>query len=446
MSIPLSFNQEFLCMFDQGDEEGPFGPLYNIVGGWRLTGKADTEALQEALNDVVARHEALRTTVVRTPGEQRQEIGPPSPVSLDVREIPEPDPALRDRRAEELLIELEGGRYGVTELPLLRAVLGRFDEENAVLVLVVHHTAADEVSMQLIIRDLGVLYARRRGHDTGELPEATPFRDFAVWERERYAPDAEVRARAYWREQLAGATITGVPSDHPKSAAVPKTTSVHRFLVDAELTSAALAVAKQTRSSAFMVLLAAYKVFLNERVGVTDVAVPTMASGRGPARFQNTVGAFFNFVPLRTDLSGAATFREVVERTRATCLKAYGNFLPFGQVVAEAPASAASFAADDLGVVAFQVFQFPALEGEEAGDLRISEIRRRLLSQDVSTDIPDGVMFQLDIDPLSGEMLGHLGFNTNLFHEATMREFAAGFVRVLARTVTTPDTPLELAS
>ncbi|MFF8867323.1 condensation domain-containing protein [Streptomyces sp. NPDC015139] len=445
MSIPLSFNQEFLCMFDQGDEEGPFGPVYNIVAGWRLSGKVDTDALREALNDVVARHEALRTTIVRTPGEQRQEIAPASPVSLTVREMAEPDAALRDRRAEELLIELEGGRYG-TELPLLRAVLGRFSEDDAVLVLVVHHTAADEVSMQLIIRDLGVLYARRRGLEAGDLPEPTPFSEFAVWERERYAPTAEVKARSYWREQLAGGAITGVPSDHRKSEGVPKTTAVHRFVVGEELTSAALALARKTRSSAFMVLLAAYKVFLRERVGTDDVAVPTMAAGRGPARFENTVGAFFNFVPLRTDLTGAATFGEVVARTRATCLKAYANYLPFGQVVAEAPASAAAFAADDLAVVAFQVFQFPALEGVEAGDLTISEIRRRQLSQELSTDIPDGVMFQLDIDPLSGEMLGHLGYNTNLFHEATMREFAAGFVEVLRRTVTAPDAPLAGSS
>ncbi|MFE2344924.1 condensation domain-containing protein [Streptomyces sp. NPDC059431] len=445
MSIPLSFNQEFLCMFDQGDEKGPFGPLYNIVGGWRLAGKIDPDALQGALDDVVERHEALRTTIVRTPGGQRQEIVPASPVSLTVREIPEADVAARDRRAEELLIELEGGHYGVGELPLLRAVLGRFDEDDAVLVLIAHHTAADEVSIQLIIRDLGAFYAERRGYGVADLPEATQFQDFARWERERFAPEADVKARGYWREQLAGAKITGVPTDHLKSAGVEKTTSVYRFQVEAELTAAALAVAKETRSSAFMVLLAAYNVFLNERLGATDVVVPTMASGRGPAKFQNTVGAFFNFVPLRTGIAGAATFREVVERTRATCLKAYGNALPFGQVVAEAPELAASFGADDLGVIAFQVFQFPSLEGEEAGDLRISEIRRRLLSQPVSTDIPDGVMFQLDIDPVSGQMLGHVGYNTNLYYESTMADFAAGFREVLARTIVTPDAPLTLS-
>ncbi|MER7764128.1 condensation domain-containing protein [Streptomyces sp. NPDC097619] len=445
MSIPLSFNQEFLCMFDQGDEKGPFGPVYNIVAGWRLSGKVETGALQGALDDVVARHEALRTTIVRTPGGQRQEIVPPSPVTLTVRDLPEPDPALRDRRAEELLIELEGGLYGVGELPLLRAVLGRFDETESVLVLIVHHTAADEVSMQLIIRDLGVLYARRRGYATAELPEVTQFREFAVWEREKYAPEADVKARAYWRETLDGAGITGVPTDHLKSAAVPKGTAVHRFQVDAELTSTALALAKETRSSAFMVLLAAYQVFLARKTGGTDIVVPTMAAGRGPGRFENTVGAFFNFVPLRTELAGAGTFRELVTRTRSTCLKAYANPLPFGQVVAQAPALAASFGADDLGVVAFQVFQFPALAGEEAGDLVVSEIRRRELSQPVSTDVPDGVMFQLDIDPLSGQMLGHVGYNTNLYHEATMREFAAAFTAVARETVTAPDAPLSLA-
>ncbi|MFI1890355.1 condensation domain-containing protein [Streptomyces jumonjinensis] len=444
MTIPLSFNQEFLCMFDQGDEEGPFGPRYNIVGGWRLYGKTDADALRRALDDVVVRHEGLRTSIVRDADTPHQEILAPGPVDLEIRELPA-EPADRDRRAEELLIDVEGGRYGVTDPPLLRAVLGRFDDQDAVLVLVVHHTAADEVSMQLIIRDLAALYAGHTGHQPPPLPEVTQFQDFARWERERFAPDSATaaKARAYWREQLAGGAITGVPTDHLKSAGIEKTTAVHRFQIGAELTAATVALARSTRSTAFMVLLAAYQVFLSERTGVTDVAVPTMASGRGPRRFENTVGAFFNFVPLRTDTAGCATFRQMVERTRTTCFRAYAHELPFGQVVAEAPEVAAPFAADDLGVFAFQVFQFPPVEREPAGDLAYSEIRRRVLSQAVSTDIPDGAMLQLAVDAAAGEMVGHLGYNTNIYREDSMAEMAAAFADSLRTTVATPDAPLR---
>ncbi|MFI5621381.1 condensation domain-containing protein [Streptomyces sp. NPDC051567] len=447
MSIPLSFNQEFLCMFDQGDEEGPFGPRYNIVGGWRLYGKIDTDALQEALDDVVVRHEGLRTSIVRSPDGQRQDIRPPGPVSLEIRELPLPDADGRDRRAEELIIEVEGGLYGVTQLPLLRAVLGRFDEQDAVLVLTAHHTAADEISMQLIMRDLAARYALRSGRPAPALPEPAQFQEFAVWERERFAPDtpAAVKARAYWREKLAGGQITGIPTDHPKSAGLPKTTAVHRFLIDAELTTATLELARSTRSTAFMVLLSAYQLLLRERTGVSDVTVPTMVSGRGPARFQDTVGAFFNFVPLRTGIADCATFREVIERTRATCFKAYANELPFGQMVAEAPEVAASFAADDLGVFAFQVFQFAAAQREPAGNLEYSEIRSRVLSQPVSTDIPDGAMIQLAVDPTTGEMAGYLGYNTNIYRDETMRRLAEDFRDQLREAVGAPDAPLRSA-
>ncbi|MHC0430269.1 condensation domain-containing protein [Streptomyces sp. O3] len=444
--IPLSYNQEFLCMFDQGDEEGPFGPRYNIVAGWRLRGKVDTDALQGALDDVVARHEALRTTIVRGEEGRRQEIHPPKPVPLELRDLPTPDDTgLRARRAEELIIDVEGGQYGVTEMPLLRAVLGRFDEQDAVLVLTAHHTAVDETSLQLMIRDLGTAYATRRGHDVPELPPAAQFQEFAVWERERFAPESPhaVKARAHWRRHLAGGRITGVPTDHLKSAGLDKTTAVHRFVIDAELTGATLALARATRGTAFMVLLAAYKVYLSELTGVRDVTVPTMAFGRGPARFQDTVGAFFNFVPLRTDVGGCDTFREVVERTRATCLKAYANDLPFAQVMAEAPEIAAPFAADDLGVFAFQVLQFPPSHGEPVGDLAYFEIRDRKLSQDVSTDIPDGAMVQLTVDPESGEMAGYLGYNTNLYDDRTIRDMAAGFRESLRVTVAAPDAPLH---
>src|SRR5690242_6726728 len=108
--IPLSFNQEFLCLFDKGDGEGPFGPTYNIVCGWRVHGAVDLVVLQDALSDLVVRHESLRTVVVRG-DEQYQTVQPPTPARLIVQDLPGVPPEQRDRRAEELLIELETGLY-----------------------------------------------------------------------------------------------------------------------------------------------------------------------------------------------------------------------------------------------------------------------------------------------------------------------------------------------
>ncbi|HEX4816688.1 MAG TPA: condensation domain-containing protein [Nonomuraea sp.] len=440
--VPLSFNQEFLCLFDKGEEEGPFGPAYNIVCGWRLTGAVDLTALRGALDDLVVRHEALRTEIVRQEGDRHQRVLPPAPVRLAVRDLDAP-PEARDRRAEELLIELEGGRYGIGELPLVRAVLGRFDDRDAVLALIAHHSAVDEWSMKLMIRDLAALYARRRGFDV-PLEPARQYREYARWDRDRAAEPAMERSRAYWRERLGGAVVVPTRTDHRRSDDLPKCTAAYRFVIDAELTSAALRAAARTRSSAFMVLMAAYKVFLHETTGATDVTVTTFSSGRGQARFQDTVGSFFNLLPIRTDLSGCGTFGEVIARVRGSALQAYRHDIPFGQIVEQVPEITASFAGDDTCVVSFQVFQFPfTMERSRIGDLVYDDLRRRVLSQPVTTDIPDGALWTLDLDP-AGDLVCSLWFNTNLFEEATIRDMVSRFLGVLGKILPDPDAPLTV--
>ncbi|WP_344935756.1 condensation domain-containing protein [Sphaerisporangium flaviroseum] len=440
--IPLSFNQEFLVMFDRGDGEGPFGSRYNIFYGWRLKGTIDLGTLQEALNDVVARHEALRTLIVADDEGRRQTILPPSPPQLSVRDLSQTPPGERDRRAGELLNEAEAGAYGVQELPLLRAVLGRFDDQDAVLVLIAHHTAVDEWSMRLLMRDLASFYATRRGFQVPELPEVHQYQEFARWQLQNLTGAGGDASREYWREKLQNARVSASVTDHRRSEGLPKTTGWHRFAIDQESTSAILKIARETRSSPFMILLSAYNVLLRDSLGSTDIVVPTFTSGRGQARFHNTVGSFFNFMPLRTDLTGCATFREVVERTRATCMEAYSHDIPFAQVMGEAPALMSPLAEDDRAVCAFQVFRSPFPTGRElAGDLEYTEIPRRL-SQSEGGDVPDGALWQLEIDS-SGEILGTLGYNRNLFEESTFSTLASEFARVLREGITAPDAPLR---
>ncbi|SDQ30752.1 condensation domain-containing protein [Thermostaphylospora chromogena] len=441
--IPLSFNQEFLCMFDKGDREGPFGPEYIIVCGWRVHGVVDPEKLQGALDDLVERHESLRTLVVRDGETRYQRILPPSSPHLEVRDLPPTAPAERDRRAEELLIEMESGAYGISEPPLVRAVLARFDPQDAVLVLIAHHSAVDEWSTQLMIRDLAACYAERSGHGPRNLPETVQYREYAVWERANADTAAVDRAREYWRNKLSGARIFPMRTDHLRSEGLPKRTAAHRFLIDADLTSRALRIARSVRSTPFIFLLAVYKVLLREMFGSTDIVVPTLTLGRSQARFHETVGSFFNYVPLRTDLAGCENFRDVIARTRRTCLEAYANDIPFSRIVAEAPGLVESFAGDDRAVFAFQVHQFPfVMKRERIGDLEYSDLRRRVLSQDVSTDIPDGALWTLGVDP-SGEIIGNLGFNTNLFEKDTIVKIAQEYRRVLRELVADPDAPLK---
>ncbi|UBU18035.1 condensation domain-containing protein [Nonomuraea gerenzanensis] len=440
---PLSYTQQFLRLFDQGDGQGPFSARYNIVVGWRVRGRLDVETLREAITEVAARHDSLNATITRGEGESHQTIQPPSPARLLVVDLPKAAPEYRGRKAEELLTEIESGSYSLQELPHLRAVLGRFDEQDAVLALIVHHTAGDGWSMQLLIRDIVTCYARRRGHDVPEQPAPRPYHEYAAWQQEN-AESANARAaRGYWRDKLRGARMLSVRTDHTRSAGLAKVCPVYRFTLTKELSAEALAFAKRARSSPFMVLLAAYNVLLQRLTGATDLVIPAITSGRAQPQFQETVGPFFNFLPLRTDVTGCDTFRQVVDRTRITCVEAYAQEIPFLQIAAESPELMAEAALDDRALCALQVWQFAAvMEGERIGDLAVEEVRGRLFSQPNGTDIPDGALLTFDIDP-SGEIYGNFAYNSNLFTESSIMSMVAEFSGILRYGVAAPDSPME---
>jgi condensation enzyme len=440
---PLSFNQDFLLLFDQGDDAGPFGPKYNLSFACRVTGPLRAPELRGALRDVVERHSALRTVIVREdPGYQK--VLPAGPVSLIERDFSGTPEAERSLRAEKLILEVEAGSYPAT-LPLLRAVLGRFDDEDAVLVLIAHHTAADEWSMPLIVRDVAAFYAARVAGVAPDLPPAPQFVDYAAWDKERASGGAAQKSLAYWRQKLDGAQALPTRTDHLRSAGLPKATAWDRFTIPARLSHTVGEVSRTLRCSPFMVLLAAYKVYLHEQTGETDIVVMSFASGRGVGAYHETVGSFFNFIPLRTNLSGCTSFREVATRVRRTCLEAYRHEVPFLQLLGEAPDILAASTADDAANCAFQVFRSPLEAAFEAGDVTFTHIRDRELEQNSGGDVPDGGMWHLELD-LDGDMPGCFVYNTNLFTAEHVADIVSGYVDTLERTLNAVDSSLDIAA
>jgi len=428
--IPLSLQQEFLDVVDHGDGMGPFGPQYTIVGGWRVRGEVDLPALQGALDDLVARHETLRTRIVLDDGEPYQRVLPPAPASLTVYDLEAPSPEARDLCAEQFLNVLEAATIGLHEVPLLRAVLGRFDASDAVLVLSAHHTAVDGWSVHLVVRDLAEFYAARRERRAPALAPARQYREYVAWQRGAAVPAAG--ARGYWRETLRDRRIVTIPTDKPRRAGEPFFTAWYRFLISDPVRSAALALAEAERSSLFMVLLAAYLVDLREATGTSDLVVPTFTPGRSPGWVQDTVGSFYNLLPLRIDIGGCAGLREVVARTRQACLAAYPHEIPFMQVAEEAPDLMEPVMEPGAALCVFQVTQSPhMMRGMAAGGLRYVAIRRRVVSSPVGSQIPDGVLLGLELHPSA--LIGSIGYTTNLFTERSAAAMAARFTEVLAR-------------
>lgn len=437
----LSASQTFMCAFDRGDDLGAFGPRNIVTAGWRVAGRLDLPTLRLALDDVVARHEGLRTRIVRDEGEPYGRVHPPSPVELTVTDLSSAvDEASRGLRAHEFLNEVEAGRCDIRQMPLLRARLGWFDEDDAVLALVTHHSVSDAWSIHLILRDVAIRYATRSGLPAPELPEMRQYGEHANWQRQMLAGKSAAAAREYWRTKLAGGKFVITPTDRVRRFDTRPVFSVYRFLCDQQLFSATSALAKSMRSSPFMVLFACYNLFLHRRTGVSDILAPTLMAGRSEPEFHQTVGLFFNLAPIRTDMSGCATFRDVVNRTRATLLEAYSHELPFREIVALAEPELMQPFLDRNGVVgAFEVNHYPQADaGTLIGDVRYTGLRSRLLSATDTSEIPDGALWDFDLDP-AGDMVGLVKYNSLEFDESTVVAMVDEYRELLGASLRSPD-------
>jgi hypothetical protein len=435
----LSLNQEFLCSLDHGDTAGALSQWYTITFGLRLRGSLDAAALSAALDDVVARHEILRTTLHNDGGGWYQHLHPPGPVTLRVRACPASAPK---RAAYDLLNDVEAEPFSHREVPLLRAVLGRLGADDHVLALTTHHIASDAWSMQVLITDLAACYAARAAGRVPDLPGACQYREFAGWQRAAERSWAGV-ASGYWRDRLRGARLHALPADRvlPEGAAEPY--AVHRFVIEPELAQATALLARSARSSLFVVLLAAYNLLASQLTGESDLVVPTFTAGRGEPRFAGVVGPLYNFLPIRTGLSGCGSFADVIARTRTSCLQAYANDIPFPLIQAQAGDLMAPCADDQLAVSAFEMFPPPVLAGTgladtgRAGDLRYAELRGGRASSPVGASTPKGMLWAID-HLRSGELAGLIRFSRDRIDAGTIARIATRYREVLSAAVAEP--------
>ncbi|HJZ26077.1 MAG TPA: condensation domain-containing protein, partial [Streptosporangiaceae bacterium] len=218
--------------------------------------------------------------------------------------------------------------------------------------------------------------------------------------------------------------------------------SVHRFVIGKELTEAAARVARSTRSSLFVVLLATYNLLASQLTGESDLTVPIFTAGRNEPSFAGVVGPLYNFLPIRTDLGGCGSFVDVIARTRASCLQAYANDIPFLLIRAHAGDLMGPCGDDHLAVCAFEMVPPPALGGiERAGDIRYSELRGRRTSSPVGASTPKGILWALD-HLRSGELAGLIRFSRDRFDDGAIAGIATQYRQVLSASVAEPTAQL----
>ena len=333
--LPLSFAQERLWFLDQLERGSA---TYNIPWTVRLRGRLNVSALERSLQEVVRRHEVLRTTCVVVDGVPQAVVREPAAFRLtvtDLRGVPETD---REAQAVGLASEEAGRPFDLARDLMLRAQLLQLGDQDQVLILTMHHIASDGWSMGVFGRELTALYEAFAQDQPSPLPELPiQYQDYAVWQRKWLQGDVLAQQLAYWKEQLAGApAILELPTDFPRPPVASYRGARQEVVLDAKLTQALQTLSRREAVTPFMLLLAAWQVLLSRYSGQEDVSVGAPIAGRNRTELEGLIGFFVNTLVLRTDLSGNPTFRELLQRVREVTLGAYAHQdLPFEKLVEE---------------------------------------------------------------------------------------------------------------
>nr|WP_280216881.1 non-ribosomal peptide synthetase [Nocardia neocaledoniensis] len=434
--IPLSAAQRRMWFLNRflADADGPGDAVDNIPIALRLSGDLDLTALEAALADVIGRHETLRTSYPDGPDGAEQLIADTAAIKLR----PEPVTAAD---LPSVLLARAAVRFDLTaEIPLRAALLAVADEY--VLVLVVHHIAADGFSLGPLAADLMTAYAARRD---GVAPAWTPlpvqYADYTLWQDEILGAAADPASLAhaqlaFWRRELAGLPEQlELPTDRPRPEESSFRGDVHRFQIDSDLHSELRELARKHEATLFSTLHAALAVLLSRLSGSGDIAIGTPVAGRGDAAIDGLIGMFVNTLVLRTQIDPRAEFETTLDAVRAGDLDALSHAdIPFEQVVeAVDPARARNRHPLFQVALVLQNFTVPALTA--AG----------LTATPVDFDAPVAkfdLQFTVreadDVDGRADGMSIEIAYATDLFDASSVAVLARRFTQVLAAVVADP--------
>ncbi|KGC09274.1 hybrid non-ribosomal peptide synthetase/type I polyketide synthase [Burkholderia gladioli] len=339
-TLPLSYEQERVWA---QEVLGLAGTGYNIPVALSLRGAVRAEALERALSALVERHEILRTRFEAAEGGARQIVEPAAPVALARLDLgSEADESWQAAALDRLLRDEVERPFDLASGPLLRAALVRLDDTRHVMLLNMHHIVSDGWSADVLVRELGALYA---GFAAGRAVELAPlpvqYGDYAIWQREWLDEARLAQQLDYWRGALDGAPVAlELPTDRPRPAEQSFRGARAQFVLPGELVARLTELAQRDTATLYMVLLAGFATLLGRYSGQRDIVIGAPVAGRRAQELEGLIGFFINTLALRADLSGNPGFAELLGRVKRNALAAYAHQdLPFEKLVAElAPA------------------------------------------------------------------------------------------------------------
>jgi len=436
-ALPLSFAQQRLWFLDQLAPENLF---YNIPTAVRLEGQLNVAALEWSLNEVVRRHEVLRTTFSTSEGKPVQVIAPELRLSLPVKDLSHVRQEEREDEALRWAQEEARHSFDLAQGPLVRARLLKLGDEDHLAVLTMHHIVADGWSVEVLIRELATLYAAHLSTPYS-LPPASlaplpiQYADFAHWQRNWLQGEVLERQLSYWKDQLGDSPpMLDLPADRPRPAVQSWRGATESFTLPSGLSDQLKTLSREEGVTLFMTLLAAFQTLLYRYTGQDDVSVGTAVANRNRAQIEGLIGFFVNTLVMRTDLSGEPGFLDLLKRVRAVALGAYAHQdLPFEMLV-EALQPQRDMSHTPLFQVAFALQNAPmetlALPGLALTPVELDTGTAKFDLTLTMAERPDGLG-------------GAIEYNTDLFDAATIRRMVGHFQILLQGIVAHPRLPIS---
>lgn len=427
--VPLSLAQQRLWFLDQLE---PGLVAYNMPAAVRLVGQLDVAVLNWSVNEIIRRHESLRTTFDSVADQPVQVIAPSLELSIPVVDLTGLPGDAREQEAMRLSQEEAQRPFDLLRGPLIRAVLLRLQSDEHVLIVTMHHIVTDLWSQGVFKSELGALYEAGIKRERSPLPELSiQYADFAQWQRGWLTGDELERQTAYWRKQLSGAPPSvDLPTDHPRPPRMDYQGATFLFEISAELSESLTALSRREGATLFMTLLAAFKALLWRYTGQSDIVIGTPVANRNREELEGLIGFFVNTLALRTDISGDPAFRELLGRVRETALGAYAHQdLPFELLVEELQ-PARDLSRNPIFQIVFDLQSTPAPSLELSG---LTLQPHEFTSGSTRFDL------ELHLTSTSEGILGAFVYSTSLFAESTIRQLGERYRMLLHAIAADPN-------
>ena len=425
--MPASYAQQRLWFVDK---LAPNSAVYNIAATIRLTGELNQPALQQSLDEIISRHETLRTSIAVVNEKPVQIIAPPLGLEMSVVNLSEMPEAERQSTAGQLAGEEAERPFDLSRSPLIRVKLLRLAGNDHLLLLTTHHIVSDGWSLEILVRELAALYTSFATGERSTLAELPiQYADFAQWQQSLPVQMLEAQL-TYWSRHLDGAAVLDLPIDRPRPPMPSYRGSTQTFLVPASLTESLKELSQREGATLYMILLAAFQTLLHRYSGQDDIVVGTPIANRNRTEIEGLIGFFVNMLVMRSRLSGELKFSELLAQIRESALEAYAHKdLPFERLVEELQ-SERDLSRHPLFQVAF------ALQPQSAFKLELPELQMQLLPYEEK-----GAKFDLTLlmEETTEGLFGSLSYSTDLFDDSTAARMLEHLQRMLEAIASNPN-------